>query len=250
MSDYDIGTYGQRWAPFYDSIYEEIDTATIGFLRGLAGTPPRALELAIGSGRVAMPLAEAGVSVTGIDISEEMISLLRVKQGGDRIPVVVGDFADVEVDGQFPLVYLAFNTLFALLDQGRQVECFQNVARALEPGGRFVLDTFVPDLSRYDHLGTRMGVSSISSNEAHAYELAIHDPLGQTVISHQVRRLEDGSTVVLPVTVRYVWPAEMDLMGRLAGLVLEERWGWYDRRPFTERSGQHVSVYRKPRAQS
>jgi len=248
MSDYDIGTYGQRWAPFYDSIYEEIDDATIGFLRELAGSPPRALELAIGSGRVALPLTEAGVAVTGIDISEEMIGLLRSKPGGDRIPVVVGDFADVDVDQQFPLVYLAFNTLFALTDQRRQVECFQNVARSLEPGGRFVLDTFVPDLSRYDHLGTRMGVSSISSNAAHAYELAIHDPVTQTVVSHQVRRLEDGSTVVLPVTVRYAWPAEMDLMGGLAGLDLEERWGWYDRRPFTERSGQHVSVYRKPRA--
>jgi len=249
MSEYDLGTYGQRWAPFYDSIYEEIDTATIGCLRALAGTPPRALELAIGSGRVALPLAGAGVSVTGIDISEEMISLLRAKPGGDRIPVVMGDFADVAVEETFPLVYLAFNTLFALLDQARQVECFQNVARALEPGGRFVLDTFVPDLGRYDHLGTRMGVSSISNTEAHAYELAIHDPLSQTVISHQVRRLEDGSTVVLPVTVRYAWPAEMDLMGRLAGLVLEDRWGWYDRRPFTERSGQHVSVYRKARTQ-
>ncbi|MEX1126518.1 MAG: class I SAM-dependent methyltransferase [Acidimicrobiia bacterium] len=247
MSDYDIETYGQRWAPFYDSIYEEIDNATIGFLKALAGSPPRALELAIGSGRIAVPLMEAGVSVTGIDISEEMIALLRAKPGGDRIPVVVGDFADAAVDDQFPLVYLAFNTLFALLDQERQVECFQNVARALEPGGRFVLDTFVPDLSRYDHLGTRMGVSSISSNEAHAYELAIHDPLAQTVVSHQVRRLEDGSTVILPVTIRYAWPSEMDLMGRLGGLVLEERWGWYDRRPFTERSGQHVSVYRKPR---
>jgi SAM-dependent methyltransferase len=248
MSDYDIGTYGQRWAPFYDSIYEDIDDATIGFLKALSGTPPRALELAIGSGRVAVPLMEAGVSVTGIDISGEMVALLRDKPGGEKIPVVFGDFADVDVDQTFPLVYLPFNTLFALLDQARQVECFQNVARALEPGGRFVLDTFVPDLSRYDHLGTRMGVSSISSNESHAYELAIHEPLSQTVVSHQVRRLEDGSTVVLPVTVRYAWPAEMDLMGRLAGLVLEERWGWYDRRPFTERSGQHVSVYRKPRA--
>jgi SAM-dependent methyltransferase len=247
MSDYDIGTYGQRWAPFYDSIYEDIDDATIGFLKALSGTPPRALELAIGSGRVAMPLTEAGVSVTGIDISEEMVSLLRAKPGGEKIPVVLGDFADVDVDQTYPLVYLPFNTLFALLDQARQVGCFQNVAQALEPGGRFVLDTFVPDLSRYDHLGTRMGVSSISSNESHAYELAIHEPLTQTVVSHQVRRLEDGSTVVLPVTVRYAWPAEMDLMGRLAGLVLEERWGWYDRRPFTERSGQHVSVYRKPR---
>jgi len=250
MSDYDLKTYGQRWAPFYDSIYEEIDSATIGCLRALAGTPPRALELAVGSGRVAVPLSEAGVAVSGIDISEEMVGLMRAKPGGDRIPVVMGDFADVAVEDTFPLIYLPFNTLFALLEQERQVECFLNVARALEPGGRFVLDTFVPDLSRYDHLGTRMGVSSISSNDAHAYELAIHDPISQTVVSHQVRRLEDGSTIVLPVTVRYAWPAEMDLMGRLAGLVLEDRWGWYDRRPFTERSGQHVSVYRKPRPEA
>lgn len=247
MSDYGIETYGQRWAPFYDSIYEEIDDATLEFLEALAGRPPRALELAIGTGRIALPLAASGVEVTGIDISEEMVALLRAKAGGEAIHVVMGDFADVQVEGSFPLVYLAFNTLFALPDQARQVECFLNVARVLEPGGRFVLDTFVPDLSRYDHLGTRMGVSSISSTEAHAYELAIHDPLAQTVVSHHVRRLEDGSTVVLPVTVRYAWPAELDLMGRVGGLELEERWGWYDRRPFTERSGQYVSVYRKGR---
>jgi SAM-dependent methyltransferase len=246
MSDYQIETYGERWAPFYDSIYEEIDSATIEFLRGFAGRPPRALELAVGSGRIALPLAGAGVEITGIDISEEMIELLRAKDGGGAIEVVKGDFADVGVEGTFPLVYLAFNTLFALLDQERQVDCFVNVARALEPGGRFVLDTFVPDLGRYDHLGTRMGVSSISSTDAHAYELAIHNPIDQTVVAHHVRRLEDGSTVVLPVTVRYAWPSEMDLMGRIAGLDLEERWGWYDRRPFTERSGQYVSVYRKP----
>ncbi len=247
MSDYGIETYGERWAPFYDSIYEEIDDATIEFLKTLSGRPPRALELAIGTGRIALPLAASGVEVTGVDISEEMVALLRAKAGGEAIDVVMGDFADVPVDGRFPLVYLAFNTLFALLEQGRQVDCFLNVARALEPGGRFVLDTFVPDLSRYDHLGTRMGVSSITSTEAHAYELAIHDPLAQTVVSHHVRRLEDGSDVVLPVTVRYAWPTELDLMGRVAGLELEERWGWYDRRPFTERSGQYVSVYRKAR---
>jgi SAM-dependent methyltransferase len=247
MSDYGIETYGERWAPFYDSIYEEIDDATIDFLKGLAGRPPRALELAIGSGRIALPLAAAGVQVTGIDVSDEMVALLRAKPGGEAIKVVTGDFADVAVEGGFPLVYLAFNTLFALLEQGRQVECFQNVARALEPGGSFVLDTFVPDLARYDHLGTRMGVSSISSNDAHAYEMSIHDPIRQTVVTHHVRRLEDDTTVVLPVTVRYAWPSELDLMGRLAGLELVERWGWYDRRSYTERSGQYVSVYRKPR---
>jgi SAM-dependent methyltransferase len=245
MSEYQIETYGERWAPFYDSIYEEIDRATIDFLKSLSGIPPRALELAIGSGRIALPLAAAGVEVMGIDISEEMIELLKGKPGGEAIDVLKGDFAEVEVDRSFPLVYLAFNTLFALLDQDRQVDCFINVARALEPGGRFVLDTFVPDLGRYDHLGTRMGVSSISSNDSHAYEMAIHNSLDQTVVAHHVRRLEDGSNVVLPVTVRYAWPSEMDLMGRLAGMELEERWGWYDRRPYTERSGQYVSVYRK-----
>lgn len=246
MSDYEIGTYGRVWAPHYDDIYEEIDQSTIELLAGYAGRGGRALELAIGSGRIALPLAAAGVEVVGVDISEEMVSLLRAKPGGEAIEVVIADFADVPVEETFPLVYLAFNTLFALLDQDRQVECFANVARALEPGGRFVLDSFVPDLQRYDHMNTRLGVSSITSNEAHAYELAIHEPLTQRVIAHHVRRLEDGTTVVLPVTIRYVWPSEMDLMARLAGLALEQRWGWYDRRPFTERSGQYVSVYRKP----
>ncbi|HEY4606434.1 MAG TPA: class I SAM-dependent methyltransferase [Acidimicrobiia bacterium] len=245
MRDYEVGTYGERWAPYYDQIFSDVDSEVV-FLRALAGSPGRALELAIGSGRIAIPLARSGVAVTGIDISDDMISLLKAKPDADAITVLRGDFADVDVDAGFPLVYLAFNTLFALPDQERQIDCFQNVARALEPGGRFVLDAFVPDLRRYDHLGTRMGVSSISSTETHAYELSIHSALDQTVVSHHVRRLEDGSTVVLPVKVRYAWPAEMDLMARIAGLELEGRWGWYDRRRFTEQSGQHVSVYQKP----
>jgi hypothetical protein len=175
-----------------------------------------------------------------------MIGLLRAKPGGDGIQIIEGDFADVAVDDTYPLVYLPFNTLFALLDQDRQVDCFVNTARALEPGGRFVLDAFVPDMTRFDRYQTRMAVESITSNQAHAYELSIHDPVGQRVVSHHVRRQEDGSTVVLPVTIRYAWPAEIDLMAKLAGLELEDRFGWYDRRRFSEQSGQHVSVYRKP----
>jgi SAM-dependent methyltransferase len=245
MDDYNIGTYGARWAPHYDELYGDAELE-VSFLEPLAGTPPRALELGIGSGRVAVPLSREGVRVTGIDISDEMISLLRTKPGGDAIGVVKGDFADVEVGETFPLVYLTFNTLFTLTDQERQVECFQNVARALEPGGRFVLDAFVPDLKRFDQFQTRMAVESISSTRAHAYEVSIHDPVTQLVRSHHILREDDGSTVVLPVVIRYVWPAEMDLMGRIAGLELEERLGWYDRRRFTEQSGQHVSVYRKP----
>jgi SAM-dependent methyltransferase len=244
MDGYDPETYGAMWAPFYDELFND-SASEIEFLKGYAGEPPRALELAVGSGRIAVPLAASGVEVTGIDISDDMIALLRAKIDGDEITIIKGDFAGVGVDQTYPLVYLAFNTLFALLDQERQVECFVNTARALEPGGRFVLDAFVPDVTRFDRYQTRLAVESITSSQAHAYELSIHDPVAQRVVSHHVRRSDDGSTVVLPVTIRYAWPAEMDLMARVAGLVLEERFGWYDRRRFTEQSGQHVSVYRK-----
>lgn len=240
-----IADYGIQWAPYYDDIYFEVDYEVV-LLASLAGEPPRALELGIGSGRVAIPLSEAGVEVAGIDASDDMLSLLSAKPGGHEITIIRGDFADVAVDSKYPLIYLPFNTLFALTTQERQIECFANVARALEPGGRFVLDTFVPDLNRWDHHNTRMAVSSISSDTAHAYELSIHDPITQSTTSHHVRTLDDGSTVTLPVDIRYAWPAEMDLMGRLAGLNLENRWDWYDRSPFTAQSGQHVSVYRKP----
>lgn len=246
MSRYDAETYGTQWAPFYDDIYVGVEPSTIDLLTGLAGSPPRALELAIGTGRIALPLAESGVTVTGIDISEEMVKKMRAKPGGGDIEVHIGDIGDVDVDSTYPLIYLAFNTLFVLTSQERQVECFANVAEHLEPGGRFVLDAFVPDTLRWDEDNTRIGVSSISSNEEHAYEMSIHHPAEQRSESHLVRRLASGESVILPVTVRYVWPSEMDLMARLAGLELENRWNWYDRRPFDDHSGQHVSVYRKP----
>lgn len=245
MSQYEQETYGEIWAPYYDDVWSELDESTIDLLTGYAGTPPKALELAIGTGRIALPLAARGVEVSGIDVSEEMVAKLKEKAGGEAIDVIMGDFADVGVEGTFPLIYLAFNTLFALLTQDRQVECFQNVASRLDPGGRFVIDCFVPDMKRWDDHNTRMAVSSISSNEEHAYEVSIHHPVEQTATSHQVRRLADGSTVVLPVKIRYAWPSELDLMARVATLDLENRWGWYDRRPFTERSTNHVSVYRK-----
>jgi SAM-dependent methyltransferase len=245
MSEHDIEAYGAIWAPYYDELFDDSESE-VRFLKAFAGDPPRALELAVGSGRVALPLSAAGVQMTGIDISADMLGLLRAKPGGDGIQIIEGDFADVAVDDTFPLVYLPFNTLFALLDQARQVDCFVNTARALESGGRFVLDAFVPDMTRFDRYQTRMAVESITSNQAHAYELSIHDPVAQRVVSHHVRRQEDGSTVVLPVTIRYAWPAEIDLMAKIAGLELEDRFGWYDRRRFTEQSGQHVSVYRKP----
>lgn len=243
--DYTQETYGEAWAEYYDEIFPRSDESAVDLIFEYAGSPPRAVELAIGTGRVALPLSERGVEVIGIDISDQMVSRLRAKPGGDQIEVVMGDFADVPVEGEYPVVYLPFNTLFGLLDQDRQVECFINVAEHLEPGGRFVLDCFVPDIKRYDEYNTRMGVSSIASTREHAYELAIHHPVEQRVTSHHVRRRSDGQTIVLPIKIRYSWPSEMDLMAKLAGLELESRWGWYDQRPFTETSGQHVSVYRK-----
>ena len=243
---YDDTTYGRLWGPYYDEIYREVEESMIDLLARHAGSPPRALELAIGTGRVALPLRKRGVEVHGIDISEEMVALMRAKPGGEDIEVTIGDFADVDVHDTFPLIYLPFNTLFALLTQERQVECFENVAAHLVPGGRFVIDCFVPDVKRFDHHNTRMAVSSIGGTESHMYEMTVHDPVGQRNTSHLVRRTPDGRTVVLPVEVRYAWPAELDLMARLAGLELEDRFGWYDLRPFTERSTNHMSMYVKP----
>jgi SAM-dependent methyltransferase len=246
MEGYDERTYGRAWAPHYDDIFSTVDESVIDLLERHAGKPPRALELAVGSGRIAIPLRERGVDVVGIDVSEEMVARMRSKPGGEAISVTMGDFADVDVDGRFPLVFLAFNTLFALLSQQRQIECFENVADHLDGGGRFIIDCFVPDITRFDRYNTHVGVSSISTPEEHRYELSIHDPVNQRVTSHMVKRNTDGSTTVLPVEIRYAWPSEIDLMARLAGLELEDRFGWYDLRPFNERSAGHMSIYVKP----
>lgn len=245
MSGYTETDYGPLWAPYYDSLYSNVEDTTLDLLVSLSGPHRRALELAVGSGRIAIPLSRRGVSVTGIEVSTEMVDLLKAKPGGGAVDVRVGDMVTMEVGTTFPLVYLPFNTLFILDSQERQIDCFRNAAAHLEPGGLFVLDAFVPDMKRFDSSNTRVGVSSITSNSEHALELSIHDPMAQKVTSHHVRRLADGSNLVLPVTVRYAWPSEMDLMARLAGLELDQRWGWYDRRGFTEASGQHVSVYRR-----
>lgn len=246
MEGYDDTTYGRLWSPVYDDMFDTVDDSVVDLLQRHAGQPPRALELAIGTGRVALPLRARGVDVSGIDISEEMVAKLRAKPGGEAIPVTMGDFADVAVDDSFPLIYLPFNTIFGLLTQERQVECFQNVAAHLEPGGRFILDCFVPDVKRFDHHNTRMAVSSIDSVDRHTYEMSIYDAVNQRITTHIVRRTSEGENVVLPVEIRFVWPSELDLMARVAGLELEDRFGWYDLRPYTERSTNHMSIYRKP----
>lgn len=217
-----------------------------GFLAELAAgkgpSPGRALELAIGTGRVALPLAAHGVEVHGIDLSEAMVARLRAKPGGDAIPVSIGDFTTVDAGAEsFDLVYLVFNTIGNVASQDAQVATFENAARHLRTGGRFVVETGVPGVlaAQHDH---RYRV--FSHTDAH-HGIDEYDPVTQLMWSHHYSRTEDGSYRRNSVPFRYAWPAELDLMARLAGMRLRERWAWWDRTPFTAASDAHVSVWEK-----
>lgn len=240
MDRYGPETYGDRIADVYDTLHDGLDTeAAVETLAALAGGEP-VLELAIGTGRLALPLAARGLEVHGIDASEAMVAKLREKPGGDRIPVTMGDFADVGVEGEFSLVFVAFNTLFALLTQDDQARCFANVARRLADGGVFVVEAFVPDLARFDR-GQRVQVNRLDAAEV-MLDASRHDPVGQRIDSDHVVITEHG-TRIYPVNLRYAFPAELDLMARLAGLELQNRWGGWAREEFTAGSPRHVSVY-------
>jgi SAM-dependent methyltransferase len=237
----DPAFYGDRWADVYDEQVGSKDaSAAADFLADLADGG-RALELAIGTGRVALPLASRGVSVEGVDASAEMVQRLRAKPGGEVIPVTIGDMADVPARGPFALVYLVFNTLFGLLTQDRQAACFRNVARVLGPDGAFVLECFVPDLARFDR-GQRVQALNVTEDAA-IIELSRHDPVHQR-ITIQTVTLDGGGIRMRPLAIRYSWPAELDLMAGQAGLRLAERYGDWDRRPFDSASSSHISVYR------
>ena len=219
----------------------EVLEPTVEFLARLAGDGD-ALELAIGTGRVALPLTSSGVRVSGIELSPDMIAQLRAKPGGDAIPVTVGDMTSTRVDGTFHLVYLVFNTIGNVETQERQVECFINAAAHLEPGGAFVIEVGVPDLRRLVP-----GHDAVVF--AHAPGYVGYDRYDDMVAQHAVSHhfVADGSGVrELRTPFRYVWPSELDLMARLAGLDLTERWADWNRAPFTDDSTSHVSVWRKP----
>ncbi len=238
----DPAFYGDRWADAYDEHHAEMDpAAAVDFLAGLAGDGP-VLELAIGTGRVALPLAGRGIAVEGIDASALMVDQLRAKPGGQAIPVVIGDMAQVPARGPFRLVYLVFNTLFGLLDQARQAECFRNVARVLDPGGVFVIECFVPELTRFDR-GQRVHTRAVTEDAA-VIELSSHDAAEQRITT-QVITLGHQGIHLRPVALRYAWPGELDLMAQQAGLRLRERYSGWDRRPFDSSSGGHVSVYQR-----
>ena len=200
------------------------------------------LELGIGTGRVALPLADRGIAVEGVDASAAMVARLRAKPGGASVPVTIGDMAEVPASGPFRLVYLVFNTLFGLLSQERQAECFGNAARVLEPGGTFVIECFVPDVARFDH-DQRVQARSVTGDSA-VIEVSRHDKARQRVTT-QVVTLDAQGMQLRPVVIRYSWPAELDLMAGQAGLRLAERYADWDRRPFTSGSSGHVSVYRR-----
>jgi hypothetical protein len=241
---YGSATYGDRIAEIYDDLYQfpTQTEAAVDLLAELAGPGP-ALELGIGTGRLAIPLSARGVTVHGVDASDAMVAKLRDKPGGPDIDVVIGDFAAVPGDTPCQLVYVAFNTFFALLSQEDQLRCFGRVAARLVPGGRFLLEAFVPDLARFDR-GQRTSNSHVLTDGV-VLEVSAHHPAGQRVDSAHVVISESG-TRIYPVQIRYCWPSELDLMARLAGLTLEDRWADWRRSPFTDDSAGHVSVWRRP----
>jgi SAM-dependent methyltransferase len=226
------------WAERYDDGLGSMGSTktiepTVDVLAELAGDGA-ALELAIGTGRIALPLAERGVAVAGIDLSEPMVEQLRAKPGGADIPVTIGDIATTRVEGTFRLVYLVYNTINNLTTQDAQVACFENAARHLESGGSFVIEVGVPDLQRLPP-GERFVPFSVTPTHVGVDE---YDVVGQGLISHHY-----GPSGQISMPFRYVWPAELDLMARIAGMTLRNRWNDWDRAPFTAESRKHVSVW-------
>lgn len=239
------GYFDERVAARYDESSSEMFAReavepAVDFLAALAGDG-RALELGIGTGRIALPLAGRGVEVHGIDLSQAMVARLREKLGGEAIPVAIGDFATTRVDGAFSLAYLVFNTINNLTTQAEQVACFRNVAAHLEPGGRFVIEVGVPELRRLPP-GETMHV--FDASEGH-WGIDEYDLVNQGLVSHHFS-VVDGAIERVSMPFRYVWPSELDLMAELAGMRLRERWSGWKREPFTGESRKHVSVWETP----
>lgn len=230
-------TYDERTVDMFDP---DVVRPTVDLLAELAGHGA-ALEFGIGTGRIALPLAERGVRVAGVDSSEPMVARLRAKRGGDGIDVVLGDLSTARVDGTFAVVYLVFNTIFNLVTQEAQVACFENAAAHLEGGGRFVIETAVPDLQLLPPGQTIVPFRA----DPDGVSFDVYDVVTQR-FSSQHYRFSPTGVESHPFEFRYAWPAELDLMARIAGLRLEHRWAGWRREPFTALSRSHVSVYVKP----
>jgi SAM-dependent methyltransferase len=241
------GYFDERIAARYDESSADMSGAAVvdpvvDFLAPLAGSG-RALELGIGTGRIALPLAQRGVPVHGIELSRAMVARLRAKPGGDDIEVAIGDFATTPVEGTFTVAYLVFNTIMNLTTQAGQVACFRNVAAHLEPGGCFVVEVGVPDLQRLPP-GETVRAFHVSEDR---WGFDEYDVARQGLVSHHFETVE-GRIERVSMPFRYAWPAELDLMAQLAGMELRERWSGWKREPFTSDSRAHVSVWEKPAA--
>ena len=241
MSEYIASTYGDHLADVYDEWFDTVDEAAIDRLAELAGGG-RVLELGIGTGRVALPLVARGIEVHGIDASEAMVSKLRRRPGAESINVTMGNFADVQVAGEFRLIFVVFNTFFGLVTQEEQVRCFQNVAARLGPGGTFVIEVFVPDMSRFQG-GQELRTREVTTERV-SLQASLHDSLSQRVKSQYIV-FRNNQVNSYPVEIRYCWPSELDLMARLAGLRLRDRWGNWARGEFNATSEKHISVYER-----
>jgi SAM-dependent methyltransferase len=238
----DDGYFDERVAASYDeSSAEEFGPSAVDlvvdFLVENAGNG-RALELGIGTGRIALPLAQRGVPVHGIELSNAMAARLRAKPGGKDLGVTIGDFATTTVDGSFSLAYLVYNTIMNLTTQAAQVACFRNVAAHLEPGGRFVIEVMVPELRRLPP----GEIFHVFNGREDGWGIDEYDIADQGLVSHHLE-VVDGNLERSSVPFRYVWPAELDLMAQLAGMTPRERWSGWKREPFTSDSRQHVSVW-------
>jgi len=236
--------FGEPVAERYDESTADLSVAAtvdpvVDFLVDLC-FDGAALELGIGTGRIALPLSKRGIRVHGIDLSEAMVSRLRAKSGADQIGVTVGDFATTTVAERFSVAYLVFNTIMNLTTQDEQIACFRNVAAHLRPGGCFVIEVMVPDLQRLPP-GETVRPFTVSATRLGFDE---YDVASQGLISHHYWAVDDR-LVGDSMPFRYVWPAELDLMARLAGMSLRERWSGWKREPFTNDSRQHISVWAK-----
>lgn len=246
---HDDGYFDDGVAATYDESESEMFAAdaiepVVDLLAELAGDG-RALELGIGTGRIALPLAQRGIEVHGIELSNAMVAQMRAKPGGEAIPVTIGDFATAGADGTFAVAYLVFNTIMNLTTQDAQIACFRNVATHLEPGGTFVVEVMIPELQRLPP-GETFRAYNVTAT---SWSIDEYDVANQGLISHHVEVI-DGVVDRLSIPFRYVWPAELDLMAQLAGLTLSHRWAGWQREPFTSDSTKHVSVWARPEAGS
>lgn len=243
MRNFDpMKSFGEAVAATYDNELRGDEAETVACLEQLADGGP-VLELAIGTGRIGLPLAACGLRVDGVEQSAAMVARLRAKPGGDRIAVTMGDMADVPVSGSYRLIYIVFNTLFNLLTQDDQVRCFENVARHLTDDGRFLVEAAVPTSMHRLRNDQYVDAEAVELDRV-TLDVARYDPVTQLLDECHVTLTPEGVRF-MPIVTRFVWPSEMDLMARLAGLRLHGRWAGWQREPFDARSVRHVSVYRR-----